>query len=101
MVIYWSCMRSYVATTTMYLSCIFHSVMVLWILVPYGAFVCGKEALFAPEAVHCRLELILEMAYVMGSIICSYLLQPFIVGIMICLEVFMVCLMLCLYCWGY
>lgn len=36
-----------------------------------------------------------------GSIICFYLFQPSIVGIMVCLEVFIVCLMVCFDCWGY
>jgi len=36
-------------------------------LCPYGASICGKEALFAAEAFHCRLELILEMKYVQGE----------------------------------
>lgn len=40
--------------------------MVMWSLCPYGASICGKEALFVVEAFHCRLGLILEMAYVQG-----------------------------------
>jgi len=41
--------------------CICHIVMVTWRLSPYGASICQKEALFATEVVHYRLEMILEM----------------------------------------
>jgi len=41
--------------------------MVMWSLCPYGASICGKEALFATEVVHCKMELILEMPYVEGG----------------------------------
>jgi len=73
---------------------IFHIVMVMWSLAPHCASICDNEVLFVAEAVFYKLELILEMEYVQGSIICSYLLQPSIVGIMVCLEVFIMCLML-------
>jgi len=39
----------------------------MWILGPYGASICRKEALFAVKVVHCRMELILVMTYVSGE----------------------------------
>lgn len=78
------------------------SVMVLSILGPYGASICRKEALYATKVIHYGLELILEMVCVQGEhIIFSFLLQPFIIGIMVHLEVLMVCLILCFDCWGF
>jgi len=67
-------MGYYVTSIAMNLSCICHLVMVMRSRCPYHASICGKEALFAAEAIHCRLELILEMACIQGEHIIFYCL---------------------------
>ena len=58
----------------------------------------GKEAMFVVEAIHYKFWC-WRWHMLWGSIICSYSLQSSIVGIMVRLEVVMMCLMLCYVCW--
>lgn len=47
--------------------CIFHLLMFMWIICPYGASICGNEVLFVAEVVHFSHEMMLEMACVQGE----------------------------------
>lgn len=61
---------------------------------------CSKDEMIVVEVVHYSFEMILEMEYFEGeNIICYFLLQPSIVGIIVFLKVFMMCLMICYECW--
>ena len=57
-----------------------------------GSIFCSKSGYFSPTF---GISIAWRWHVFKGSIICSYLLQPYIVGIMIRLEMFMICLILC------